>query len=158
MKNPWLALAAILALLATATGAKKNRYLMRILNSTYYPGSYSVLGLPGRLEEPVFNRTDVLTMPSLEPSKVVCRAEEKQKGEDLKGPPPLPPQLELKSGPRTKRGAIGVRRGRLRAGTRPICRGCYSGLMIVGLPVQESKNASWNESHSESEGRSSEGD
>lgn len=50
------------------------------------------------------------------------------------------------------------RRDRQRAGTRPVCRGCYSGLMIVAPPGPESNHSGTPESHSESAWESSEED
>ncbi|XP_077772800.1 uncharacterized protein LOC114607300 [Podarcis muralis] len=73
--------------------------------------------------------------------------------------PTLEPSLqELLFKLRAKRSARGAARGKQRSGARAVCRGCYSGLMIVAPPAQGSKNETWIGSHSESEGDSSEED
>ncbi|XP_060136506.1 uncharacterized protein LOC118092209 isoform X2 [Zootoca vivipara] len=67
---------------------------------------------------------------------------------------------EPRSESRTKRSLRGAAPARARAkqrsGTRAVCRGCYSGLMIVAPPAQGSTKETWIGSHSESEGDSSE--
>ncbi|XP_060136509.1 uncharacterized protein LOC118092209 isoform X5 [Zootoca vivipara] len=78
--------------------------------------------------------------------------------------PTFPPlersQQEPRSESRTKRSLRGAAPARARAkqrsGTRAVCRGCYSGLMIVAPPAQGSTKETWIGSHSESEGDSSE--
>nr|XP_028606221.1 periaxin-like isoform X3 [Podarcis muralis] len=73
---------------------------------------------------------------------------------------PSPQELLFKAiTKRSARGAASARaRGKQRSGARAVCRGCYSGLMIVAPPAQGSKNETWIGSHSESEGDSSEED
>ena len=67
-------------------------------------------------------------------------------------------RLNNKPGREEKRAGLARRRGRQRGGTRPVCRGCYSGLMIVAPPGPEGNHSSTQESHSESAWESSEED